>query len=347
MSYQKQIHDYLSGDLSPEDEKQLFDNISTHPEWQEEFALQLRMEQSAQKFISSIPIPAATTSTIFASLGFGVPAKLKDREARNFFSHLTTHSIITVASISVAMFCLAYILFRPFQPVPSVSYMPSQTALSNGADVSSVNNKEDKSGQQENLGVGKISTKKSQARYEFIAETNLPVIPNEPMKVYFDIGKFSSVDYLTQTKIIGVADEGKIYCSEDGGKSWALQTSRTSNDLFGVNFIDTVNGIVVGARGTILFTADAGRDWKPIQSGTESNLITVRYITRDTVFACGAQGMIMRSIDGGTAWQGLRSGTTASLFKIHFDNATNGVISGEHGLTLQTHDAGASWLPKQ
>ncbi|MEP7234666.1 MAG: YCF48-related protein [Ignavibacteriota bacterium] len=350
MSYQKLIHDYLSGDISAEEEKQLFDNISTHPEWQEEFALQLRMEQSAQKFISTVPIPAATTSSIFASLGFGVPPNLKHVNTRNVFSQLSTHSILSGISLIVALFCLGYVLLKPATNAPSDVPSKIEPAVSDAIPDSKKNIEQDKSvttSETSHSALATLKHVKSLQKEKTESEVNRAEIPNEPIKAYFDIEKFSSVDYLTQMKIIGVADEGKIYCSEDGGKSWILQTSRTSSDLFGVNFTDTVQGIVVGARGTILFTADAGRDWKPILSGTKANLITVRYATHDTVFACGAQGTIMRSIDGGTAWQGLQSGTSASLFKIHFDNGTNGIVSGEHGLTLQTHDAGASWLPKQ
>src|SRR5579864_8987664 len=75
-SYQKQIHDYLEGSLSPEQERQLFDNLSSNTEWRDELAFQMRMQQSAQKDLGSVSIPAKTTAGIFASLGFGVPPQV-------------------------------------------------------------------------------------------------------------------------------------------------------------------------------------------------------------------------------------------------------------------------------
>ena len=170
---------------------------------------------------------------------------------------------------------------------------------------------------------------------------------HETIKASKDLGKFSSVDYLTNSKIIGVTNSGKIFFSDDGGLLWTAQRSNSSRDLFGVHFIDSVHGVIVGAKGTILLTANSGRNWKSVGRNTDANLFSVRYITYDTLFACGAQSAILRSTDGGLLWQKLESGTTGSLIKIKFDNGSMGTISGEHGILLQTMDGGSSWQKKK
>jgi photosystem II stability/assembly factor-like uncharacterized protein len=119
--------------------------------------------------------------------------------------------------------------------------------------------------------------------------------------------------------------------------------SKTSNDLYGVNFVDTSRGVIVGANGTVLITPNAGREWEKVATNVQVNLITVRYATHDTVYACGAQGTILRSISGGKDWTVLESNTTANLFKIRFTNGANGIVSGEREIKLQTHNAGLSW----
>ena len=58
MSYEEQIHEYLEGNLSKEEEHQLFDRLSEHPEWRDELAFQMRMQQEMQKDITSVTIPS-------------------------------------------------------------------------------------------------------------------------------------------------------------------------------------------------------------------------------------------------------------------------------------------------
>jgi hypothetical protein len=353
MSYEKRIHDYLSGELSAQEERELFDLLSEHPEWREELTLQMKMQQAAQKDISSVVVPTSVTSAIFSSLSFTSPEQSSANSkmasgnilGQKVISRFGIFTLTTASAAIIAVGCLVYMLATSSYKEPTRVGPPAsrsapatqiQTTIPPTPEVPAAHSMA-KSGQP----VFAVAKKDG-------SNQSIPtrVIANEPMKVYLDIGRFSSVDYLTQHKIIGVADEGKIYRSDDGGRSWVIQLSGTSNDVFGVNFIDTTRGIIVGAKGTILATNDAGHEWHKIKSGVEANLITVRYATPDTVYACGAQGIIMRSTSSGEHWQQLESGTKANLFKIRFDNGLNGFISGEHNLTLETHNGGASWLPK-
>jgi len=357
MSYEKRIHDYLSGELSAEQEKALFDDLSVHPEWREELALQMKMQQAAQKDIGSVVVPTSVTSAIFSSLSFTSPEQsisVPQTVAGNILGQkvISRFGFFTMASASAAIIavgCLVYILLTS----TNKEQIPGEIAASRSAPIKQTGSMAASSLESRNTS-STADSNLSARTPSILGKKNIPteqvanrVVANEPMKVYLDIGRFSSVDYLTQHKIIGVADEGKIYCSDDGGHSWVIQSSGTSNDLFGVNFIDTTRGIVVGAKGTILSTINAGHEWHRVASGVEANLITVRYATRDTVYACGAQGVIMRSTSRGEQWELLESGTKANLFKIRFDNGLDGIISGEHNLTLETHNGGATWLPKQ
>ena len=360
MSYQKQIHDYLNGDLTSGEEKQLFDELSDNPAFREELAMQIKLQQTVQKDMASNAISPTTTAAIFSALNFAIPVKNTPPVPRRRFGFTSksfrANAIISGLAFAIAVVSLVYVLslspthqvsktsqkisntlpmlLNPENVITNLSQSDNTTSLIKNAshlqNIKQINKAHDHS----------ILTRNSESVFH-------KIIPNEPMKVYFDIGKFSSVDYLTPTKIIGVADGGMIYYSDNGGKSWAIQTSGTLSDLSGINFIDTTQGIIVGSRGTILMTDNAGREWHPKQSGIEANLIAIRYATKDTVFACGAQGTILRSITGGEAWEELESGTRLNLFKLFFENGANGFVTGEHGVTLETHNAGASWSAKK
>jgi hypothetical protein len=353
MSNEYLIHRYLSGELSPEDERQLFDALAESEELRSELSLQLSLQHETQKDLHTVTVPPATTKAIFSSLGFNAPLSrsntLSFRAGRRMFTPRTSTIFSTLALI-VALASFAYMVTEGSdepdafpRSVSVVSVDPGQSVSLSREELPLITEAPE---QRSDVIHPELPLAKSDPTSEHTSpgiEHRPRVIPNEPIKAYFDIGKFSSVDYLTQKKIIGVADGGKIYCSEDGGKSWVMQDSKTSHDLFGVNFVDTAHGVIVGANGTILVTPNAGRTWEMIEARTKVNQITVRYATPDTVYACGSEGMILRSTTGGREWHLLESGITASLFKIRFSNGSNGTVSGERGITLQTHDAGLTW----
>jgi hypothetical protein len=55
-----------------------------------------------------------------------------------------------------------------------------------------------------------------------------------------------------------VGDFGTILRTSDGGITWSLQISGTTNDLNSVCFIDSSSGTAVGDGGTIIHTTDGG-----------------------------------------------------------------------------------------
>jgi len=65
----------------------------------------------------------------------------------------------------------------------------------------------------------------------------------------------SFVDANTGT---AVGDFGTILRTTDGGATWTLQISGTTNNLWGVSLVDANIGTVVGYYGTILRTTTGG-----------------------------------------------------------------------------------------
>jgi photosystem II stability/assembly factor-like uncharacterized protein len=61
---------------------------------------------------------------------------------------------------------------------------------------------------------------------------------------------------------------GSIVCySNDGGKSWTLQTTPQAVPIEALSFLDDQHGWAVGALGTILATDDGGQTWRQQRSG--------------------------------------------------------------------------------
>src|SRR5205809_7929077 len=65
-----------------------------------------------------------------------------------------------------------------------------------------------------------------------------------------------------------VGEYGTIVRTTDGGNSWTVQASGTTETLWAVSFTDANNGTAVGEAGTIGGTTDEGDHWGTQPSGT-------------------------------------------------------------------------------
>jgi len=80
-------------------------------------------------------------------------------------------------------------------------------------------------------------------------------------------------------KIWAVGDNGIIIHSNNGGQSWAAQSSGTPSSLWSMTFVNPKTGWAVGVNGTIVATTDGGQSWLPQTRGVISTEL------QDTSFA--------------------------------------------------------------
>src|SRR6266487_6007532 len=125
-----------------------------------------------------------------------------------------------------------------------------------------------------------------------------------------------------------VGEYGTIVRTTDGGNSWTIQVSGTTQTLWAVSFIDANNGTAVGEGGTILGTADGGAQWVPQTSGTILHLRGVSLSDANNGTAVGEGGTILRTTDGGNRWLPQSSGTENTLFGVSFTDASTGTAVG-------------------
>ena len=98
----------------------------------------------------------------------------------------------------------------------------------------------------------------------------------------------SKVDFISPTIGWAVGDFGTILKTTDGGISWAIQSSGTTNDLFDVDLVDSDNGTAVGRNGTILSTTNGGETWTLKASGTTNWLFGIFFADLNNGIAVGA-----------------------------------------------------------
>src|SRR5208283_3583242 len=71
---------------------------------------------------------------------------------------------------------------------------------------------------------------------------------------------------------------GTIMKTLNGGTSWNILKSGTTNNLFYLSFTDINTAYAAGANGTILKTADGGNTWTKLVSGTSNDLYAVSFV---------------------------------------------------------------------
>jgi len=128
---------------------------------------------------------------------------------------------------------------------------------------------------------------------------------------------------------------------------WVTQASGTSNDLWGVCFVDSLTGTVVGANGTILHTTNEGTAWVPQSSGTTAFLYGVSFSDANNGTVVGSSGTILHTTNGGANWINQSSGTDLDLHSVSFTNVNVGTAVGgaavDSGIVIRTENGGITW----
>ncbi|MBA3963139.1 MAG: hypothetical protein H0X40_14745 [Chthoniobacterales bacterium] len=127
---------------------------------------------------------------------------------------------------------------------------------------------------------------------------------------------------------------------------WAPVSSGTTNNLNGVQLLDSGVGYAAGDAGTILKTGDSGATWMTLTSGTTQTLHGLYVFNDSEAVTVGDNGLILRTTDGGTTWLSVTSGVRDSLRSVSFSGA-NGICGGTSQDILYSTDSGASWHVSQ
>jgi photosystem II stability/assembly factor-like uncharacterized protein len=123
----------------------------------------------------------------------------------------------------------------------------------------------------------------------------------------------------------------------------------TMYDFFGVDFIDSMTGWVVGGydrtmRAAVLHTSNGGAGWTEQSLPTSAKYLrAVDFIDGLNGWACGRNGTIVHTSDGGANWESQYCPSDTTLFDIQFADAQHGLIAGNN-IVLYTTDGGAHWM---
>ncbi|MBU2492133.1 MAG: T9SS type A sorting domain-containing protein [Bacteroidetes bacterium] len=158
-------------------------------------------------------------------------------------------------------------------------------------------------------------------------------------------------DVLTidENTVIAVGDLGTVIKTTDGGENWKVlhHTGGISDDLYGVHFVDSLNGWAVGGE-HIISTVDGGENWSVLHEDLSSSLRCVYFFNPDTGWVFG-KGIIMKTLDRGKSWSKniIYDGDEKPIIReVQFLDAQIGYIVGSsfYGNTIyKTMDGGSRW----
>ncbi|HEX7177544.1 MAG TPA: YCF48-related protein [Pyrinomonadaceae bacterium] len=156
-------------------------------------------------------------------------------------------------------------------------------------------------------------------------------------------------------------EEGALFATSDGGRTWARQLVPTRHLLLGGAFRDARVGWLVGAGGTFLHTSDGGATWGAALLVAASSISTtaaqfapsgsraprvnaVSFIDERRGWAVGSNGSVFSTTNGGRSWSARTTGTDADLLDVKFFDEREGFAAGAGGAVLHTTDGGVTWV---
>lgn len=134
---------------------------------------------------------------------------------------------------------------------------------------------------------------------------------------------FTDVSYRGGSAFV-VGLNGTIFRATNYQDNWQQLNSGTTNNLYGVSFVNSNTGMVVGDGGTILFTSDGGASWTQRNNPNITRIDRVHMLNTTTATIGGVGGRIFQTTDAGLNWtQDVNSLNFERVSDIHlFSNNT-------------------------
>jgi photosystem II stability/assembly factor-like uncharacterized protein len=140
-----------------------------------------------------------------------------------------------------------------------------------------------------------------------------------------------------------VGDLGTLIRSTDGGTSWTVSETNTTNPILKVRSYNGQVVIASGFGGLILRSTDRGETFTQVTSGVTGDLWGLKMVNETLGWSCGNANSLVKTTDGGQTWQTVSTpGYTSDYWWIDFLDQNYGFIAA-NGKVLRTIDGGQNW----
>jgi len=168
--------------------------------------------------------------------------------------------------------------------------------------------------------------------------------------------------FFSGCSLVGGGNDGGIFRSDDGGKTFVPKNQAENNrTIGGVDVLSLAinpqngNEIYAGSKASGIFkSTDGGEIWKPLRvsqfTPTKIYSIVVDYFDPKVVYAVaviGKRGKILKSTDAGETWKDIytepANGTLVLSLAIDPQNSSNIFAGTDQGQIIFSEDAGETW----
>ncbi len=146
---------------------------------------------------------------------------------------------------------------------------------------------------------------------------------------------------------VSIAGEfGVILVSNDGGRTFAPQSSGVDTTLFGIFFADDQRGWAVGMESVLLSTVDGGATWKRERIQTPPGFSLALYdleVRGNRGWAVGNSGFLLTSDDAGVTWKLVQVPPQMGSYwfrEVSLLASGKGFVVGSTGMVLTLDGAG-------
>src|SRR4051794_1825767 len=153
--------------------------------------------------------------------------------------------------------------------------------------------------------------------------------------------KFGRLRATNASLVFATADNGRFARSTDGGRTWALGSVPTSEDLTDLSFVDQNTGVSLDVGGALRSTANGGATWTPLDTKTTAHPSAVDALDASTVLLIGPRGL--RRATDGKSFDGV-GGKVGKAGLFDYDNTDGSavIVYGPKSIFIST-SKGASW----
>jgi photosystem II stability/assembly factor-like uncharacterized protein len=158
---------------------------------------------------------------------------------------------------------------------------------------------------------------------------------------HFSDAALRSVQFADENEGWAGGDDGVVWHTIDGGKTWERQPTGTRASLRCVHFLTPYSGWAVGrvelpgggSSGVVLATTDGGLQWKAVNSNSVSGLNLVKFFDDRVGIAAGDGSEafpagLFRTIDGGRSWKPVPGVRNPTWLAGDFSDHETGVLGG-------------------
>lgn len=158
----------------------------------------------------------------------------------------------------------------------------------------------------------------------------------------FEDAALHAVQFVDRNEGWAVGDEGVIWHTIDGGRTWERQPSGVRASLRSVHFLNPFTGWIVGrdqlpngggSAGVMLVTRDGGLKWRTVSANLMPGLNQIRFFDDKVgvVIGDGTDSFptgVFTTNDGGRSWKPMPGPRCPTWLAADFQDAQTGVLAG-------------------